>query len=119
MAFLAGAKDKTSACKDGKMFPAVSGQQSKEKDAGTKSGGILRDSLLHKNLEKMFENTPFSAVYLVGREFEGEWMDKSFRFLCRKRRSFRGDNLYTMGACYAAMEENRATACKRYALSER
>ena len=60
----------------------------------------------------MFENTPFSAVYLVGREFEGEWMDKSFRFLCRKRRSFRGDNLYTMGACYAAMEENGATACK-------
>ena len=61
----------------------------------------------------MFENTPFSAVYLVGREFEGEWMDKSFRFLCRKRRSFRGDNLYTMGACYAAMEENGATACPK------
>lgn len=82
------------------------------KGRGDEEWGILRDSLLHKNLEKMFENTPFSAVYLVGREFEGEWMDKSFRFLCRKRRSFRGDNLYTMGACYAAMEENGATACK-------
>lgn len=82
------------------------------KGRGDEEWGILRDSLLHKNLEKMFENTPFSAVYLVGREFEGEWMDKSFRFLCRKRRSFRGDNLYTMGACYAAMEENGVTACK-------
>ena len=80
---------------------------------------IKRNPAMHKNLEKMFENTPFSAVYLVGREFEGEWMDKSFRFLCRKRRSFRGDNLYTMGACYAAMEENGATACKDTSLYTR
>ena len=43
------------------------------KGRGDEEWGILRDSLLHKNLEKMFENTPFSAVYLVGREFEGEW----------------------------------------------
>ena len=50
------------------------------KGRGDEEWGILRDSLLHKNLEKMFENTPFSAVYLVGREFEGEWMDKSFVF---------------------------------------
>ena len=39
------------------------------KGRGDEEWGILRDSLLHKNLEKMFENTPFSAVYLVGREF--------------------------------------------------
>ena len=38
MAFLAGAKDKTSACKDGKMFPAVSGQQSKKRTRGRRVG---------------------------------------------------------------------------------
>ena len=38
MAFLAGAKDKTGACKDGKMFPAVSGQQSKKRTRGRRVG---------------------------------------------------------------------------------
>ena len=38
MAFLAGAKDKTGACKDRKMFPAVSGQQSKKRTRGRRVG---------------------------------------------------------------------------------
>ena len=32
------AKDKTGACKDGKMFPAVSGQQSKKRTRGRRVG---------------------------------------------------------------------------------
>ena len=80
------------------------------KGRGDEEWGVLRDTLLHKNLEMMFENTPFSSAYLVGEEFQKGWMDKSLRFLCRKRKVFRGDNLYTRGACYAAMEEKGAGA---------
>lgn len=82
------------------------------KGRGDEEWGRLRDSLLHKHLEKMFENFPVSSVYLVGREFENGWMDKSLRFLCRKRHVFQGENLYTRGACYAAMEENGADRMK-------
>ena len=56
------------------------------KGRGDEEWGVLRDTLLHKNLEKMFENTPFSSAYLVGEEFQKGWMDKSLRFLCRKRK---------------------------------
>lgn len=82
------------------------------KGRGDEEWGVLRDALLHKNLEKMFENTPFSSVYLVGEAFQSGWMDKTLRFLCRKRKVFQGENLYTRGACYAAMEEKGAGACR-------
>ena len=44
----------------------------------------------------------FSSVYLIGRGFEGEWYQNSLRYLCRGRRVFRGNNLYSKGACYGA-----------------
>lgn len=74
------------------------------KGRGDAEWNKLRDDLLHKYLEKMFENTPFSSAYLVGKEFETGWMEKSLKFLCRKRHVFQGHNLYTRGACYAALE---------------
>lgn len=82
------------------------------KGRGDEEWGKFRDSLLHKYLEKMFDKIPVSSVYLVGKEFENGWMDKSLRFLCRKRHVFQGENLYTRGACYAAMEENGADRMK-------
>lgn len=45
-----------------------------------------------------------SAVYLIGDGFEGEWMDCSLRLICRNRRVFRGNNLYSKGAAYAAKD---------------
>lgn len=82
------------------------------KGRGDAEWGQMRDELLHKNLEKMFENKSFSSAYLVGSEFEKGWMEKSLKFLCRKRHVFQGHNLYTRGACYAAMEACRAERTK-------
>lgn len=42
-----------------------------------------------------------SMAYLIGRGFEEKWADESLRELCRGRRVFRGNNLYSKGACYA------------------
>ncbi len=41
-----------------------------------------------------------SSVYLIGDGFREEWMQDSLRFLCKSRRVFRGNNLYSKGACF-------------------
>ncbi|MBE5891339.1 MAG: hypothetical protein E7282_10305 [Lachnospiraceae bacterium] len=53
-------------------------------------------------LNKSFENLIVSSVFLVGDGFEGDWMNQSLNFLCRGRRAFMGNNLFSKGACYAA-----------------
>ena len=52
-------------------------------------------------LQKAFENQIVSTVYLVGDGFDGGWMKNSLTYLCRNRRAFLGNNLYSKGACYA------------------
>lgn len=52
-------------------------------------------------LQRAFENQIVSTVYLVGDGFDGGWMKDSLTFLCRNRRAFLGNNLYSKGACFA------------------
>lgn len=52
-------------------------------------------------LQKAFENQIITTVYLVGEGFEGGWMKDSLTYICRGRRAFMGNNLYSKGACYA------------------
>ena len=44
------------------------------------------------------------SVYLIGDGFEQEWMQDSLRFLCKGRRVFQGNNLFSKGACYGMQE---------------
>lgn len=44
------------------------------------------------------------SVYLIGDGFDQEWMKESLRFLCRGRRVFQGNNLFSKGACYGMQE---------------
>ena len=60
-----------------------------------------RDQEFLSVLQRAFENQMVSSVYLVGSGFEGGWMKDSLTFLCRGRRAFMGNNLYSKGACYA------------------
>lgn len=52
-------------------------------------------------LRRAFDNQMISTVYLVGDGFDGDWLKDSLTFLCRNRRAFLGNNLYSKGACYA------------------
>ena len=52
-------------------------------------------------LRRAFENQIVSTAYLVGDGFDGGWLKDSLTFLCRNRRAFLGNNLYSKGACYA------------------
>lgn len=46
-----------------------------------------------------------ASVYLIGEGFEGEWAKESLRYLCKGRRVFQGNNLFSKGACYSAKEK--------------
>ncbi len=52
-----------------------------------------------------------SAVYLIGEGFfEKEWEKESLPYLCNRRRVFKGLNLYTRAASYAAYDRVHARA---------
>nr|WP_275061328.1 DUF5716 family protein [Diplocloster modestus] len=51
-----------------------------------------------------FRKKLVSSVFLSGEEFEGNWMKRSLKVLCAGRRVFQGKNLFSKGACYAALD---------------
>ena len=40
------------------------------------------------------------SVFLLGEGFHGEWCQDSLRLLCHNRRVFKGNDLYSKGACF-------------------
>lgn len=62
-----------------------------------------QDEGFYRILMECFKGNIVSAAYLVGDGFEGNWMNLCISYLCRGRRAFIGKNLYSKGACYAAV----------------
>lgn len=54
--------------------------------------------------ELSFGNRAVSSVFLIGDGFSEVWMKESLRFLCRGRRVFQGNNLFSKGACNGMQE---------------
>lgn len=46
-----------------------------------------------------------TTLYVTGKGFEGKWADYALKELCSGRRVFKGQNLYSKGACYAAYRQ--------------
>lgn len=44
------------------------------------------------------------SVFLIGDGFSQDWMKESLRFLCKGRRVFQGNNLFSKGACCGMQE---------------
>ncbi len=63
-----------------------------------------KDRLFFELLKKVFERRTVSVSYLMGDYFNKSWATRSIQFLCTGRRAYQGMNLYSKGACYAAME---------------
>lgn len=76
----------------------------------TLSFDLLEDLDDKESLSYIFENLAKSVLfkqlvttlYMTGKGFEGTWADEVFKHLCTGRRVFKGQNLYTKGACYYA-----------------
>lgn len=62
------------------------------------------DEKMQQIAKKLCENQMISSVYLIGEAFSRDWMKESLRYLCKGRRVFQGNNLFSKGACYGMME---------------
>ena len=60
-------------------------------------------------INESFKNQIISTVFLVGDTFAEGWMKQSVALLCKGRRGFMGNNIFTKGACYAAATRDRET----------
>lgn len=58
-------------------------------------------------INESFKNQIISTVFLVGDTFAEGWMKQSVALLCKGRRAFMGNNLFTKGACYAAATRDK------------
>lgn len=56
-------------------------------------------------LQRQCEGRIVSSAYLLGDGFRESWSEQSLQFLCRNRRVFQGNNLFTKGACYALLDK--------------
>lgn len=59
--------------------------------------------------EEVCNGNMIGSVFLIGDFFSEEWMKESLRYLCKGRRVFQGNNLYSKGACYGMQERMNAS----------
>ncbi len=78
-------------------FPGQDGDGG-EMNAEESDGALLRIA------QELCEGQLVGSVFLIGDGFEQEWMKESLRYLCRKRRVFQGNNLFSKGAVFGMRE---------------
>ena len=65
--------------------------------------GPGRDHEFTAAVQEFLQQNDASAVYLTGEGFNGGWMKEAAVYLCRGRRVFQGENLFSKGAAYSAL----------------
>ncbi len=63
------------------------------------------DQQVLENAIGTFQNRAISSVFLIGSGFQENWADRTLQYICRGRRVFKGNNLYSKGAAYGALEK--------------
>lgn len=76
-------------------------------DADTMRDSVARrmDEAFLEILRSLNEGQIVSSAYLLGEGFKEEWMQESLQYLCRGKRVFQGNNLYSKGACLGMREK--------------
>lgn len=62
------------------------------------------DRELLRIAEEVCGGSQVESAFLIGDGFRQEWMKESLRSLCRNRRVFQGNNLFSKGACMGMQE---------------
>lgn len=81
-------------------IPDLSGKSETAKSAIYKQ----LDSTLLEIVRKNCEQRVITSVFLLGDSFSKDWCRESLKYMCRGRRVFQGNNLFSKGACYGARE---------------
>lgn len=80
-------------------------------DTATYDMNLTSDSEMDERFTEIVKETMdghiVSCAYLLGDGFNGDWCRESIKELCKNRRAFKGNNLYSRGACYAMRERMR------------
>lgn len=97
-------------------FAEVQRKEPAEDEETDRRNGMKLDRQFAASMEGFLEGRRISTVYLIGEGFAGEWYEESLQVLCRDRRVFLGNNLYSKGACYAGRERlNKGSVTEGYA----
>lgn len=90
------------------VTPNLASVERKEYPDFEKSGSMFsgedRDRDFLKIVTPLCEKNVFSGVFLIGEGFYDDWCSESLKYLCKNRRVFKGNNLFSKGACLAAKE---------------
>lgn len=89
--------------------------------ANTLSYDLLED-MSEEHIQYIFENIAqsvihkqnISTIYLTGKGFTGKWVEPTIKSFCEGRRVFKGQNLFSEGACYTARELSGNTRFQDY-----
>lgn len=66
---------------------------------------INKDGTFEAAVKEDMEKSVVSTAFLLGDGFDDDWCHDSLKELCRGRRVFKGQNLYSKGATYAIREK--------------
>jgi hypothetical protein len=76
-----------------------------EEEAIRRDACQMADEKFLNILQKLCEGRIISSAYLLGDGFRTDWNEQSLQFLCHNRRVFKGNNLFSRGACYGLLEK--------------
>ena len=63
------------------------------------------DEMILQLAHDYFSNKTVGTVFLLGEGFEGNWCNKTLKFMCMGKRVFQGRNMYSKGACYCGKDK--------------
>lgn len=63
-----------------------------------------KDQELMRILTEYCKESYVSSIFLLGDGFSDQWCKDSLKYMCRNRRVFQGNNMFSKGACYGAKE---------------
>ena len=69
----------------------------------TEADAAQKDQILCSAVRGLMQEKEYSAAYLTGEALGGGWMKESLNLICRGRRAFQGDTLYSKGAADSTM----------------
>lgn len=96
-------------------FPAILRRVWSENEKEREQQSRELDLLFSHTAQEALEGKMVSTIFLLGDGFKEDWAKESLKVLCRNRRVFQGNNLYSKGACYAMAERlNPGEEWKKY-----
>ena len=87
-----------------KDFPQMLRRVWAQEESGREQQKQELDELFAQIVQENLQGRLVSTIFLLGDGFKEGWAKESLKLLCRNRRVFQGNNLYSKGACYGMLE---------------